>query len=61
MIVIPGTSSIAHLEENVAASGIALSEADMDALDRLGIHRAMISSSTRSISPNSQQARASSH
>jgi aryl-alcohol dehydrogenase-like predicted oxidoreductase len=34
-IVIPGTSSIAHLEENVAACGIALSEADMDALDRL--------------------------
>jgi pyridoxine 4-dehydrogenase len=34
-IPIPGTSSIAHLEENVAACGIALSESDMDALERL--------------------------
>jgi pyridoxine 4-dehydrogenase len=34
-IVIPGTSSIAHLEENVAACAITLSGADMDALDRL--------------------------
>jgi aryl-alcohol dehydrogenase-like predicted oxidoreductase len=34
-ILIPGTSSIAHLEENVAACGIALSESDMDTLERL--------------------------
>ncbi|MEI9995028.1 MAG: aldo/keto reductase [Rhizomicrobium sp.] len=34
-ILIPGTSSLAHLEENVAAGDIALSPADMDALERL--------------------------
>jgi pyridoxine 4-dehydrogenase len=35
-ILIPGTSSLAHLEQNVAACSLVLSEADMDALDRLG-------------------------
>jgi aryl-alcohol dehydrogenase-like predicted oxidoreductase len=35
-IAIPGTSSGAHLEENVAACAVALSRDDMDQLDRLG-------------------------
>lgn len=35
MLPIPGTASVAHLEENVAAAGIALSEADVDELTRL--------------------------
>jgi aryl-alcohol dehydrogenase-like predicted oxidoreductase len=35
MLPIPGTSSVAHLEENVAAAGITLSEADVDELTRL--------------------------
>jgi len=34
-ILTPGTSSIAHLEEHVAACGIALSATNMDALERL--------------------------
>ena len=33
---IPGTSSVAHLEENVAAASLALSPEDVEALDRLG-------------------------
>ncbi len=33
---IPGTSSIAHLEENVAAADITLSDEDMAALDSIG-------------------------
>jgi aryl-alcohol dehydrogenase-like predicted oxidoreductase len=33
MLVIPGTSSVAHLEENVAAAELELSEADLEALD----------------------------
>jgi aryl-alcohol dehydrogenase-like predicted oxidoreductase len=32
---IPGTSSLRHLEQNVAACEIVISEADMEALDRL--------------------------
>ncbi len=35
MLLIPGTSSIAHLEENVAAIEIELDAADLAALDRL--------------------------
>lgn len=35
MLPIPGTASIAHLEENVAAAGIALSDADVETLTRL--------------------------
>ncbi len=35
MIPIPGTSKVAHLEENVGAADIALSAADVTALDRL--------------------------
>lgn len=37
IILIPGTSSIAHLEENVAARGVALSEDDMATLEALSI------------------------
>ena len=34
MLPIPGTSSVEHLDENVAAAGIELSDADMEALAR---------------------------
>jgi aryl-alcohol dehydrogenase-like predicted oxidoreductase len=36
ILVIPGTSSVAHLEENVAAAEIQLSHKDKEELDRLG-------------------------
>jgi aryl-alcohol dehydrogenase-like predicted oxidoreductase len=36
MLPIPGTSSIGHLEENVAAASIRLSDEEMAALDELG-------------------------
>ena len=36
MLLIPGTSSVAHLEENMAAIEIELDEADRAALDRVG-------------------------
>jgi aryl-alcohol dehydrogenase-like predicted oxidoreductase len=36
MLPIPGTSKVAHLEENVAAANIALSDEEFDALDREG-------------------------
>ncbi|HEY4649026.1 MAG TPA: aldo/keto reductase [Gemmatimonadales bacterium] len=36
MLVIPGTSSVAHLEENIAAAEIKLSKRDLEELDRLG-------------------------
>ena len=36
MLLIPGTSSIAHLEENMAATGLELDDADLAALDRVG-------------------------
>jgi pyridoxine 4-dehydrogenase len=35
MLPIPGTSSVAHLEENVAAAGLRLSEDEMATLDRI--------------------------
>jgi pyridoxine 4-dehydrogenase len=35
MLPIPGTSSLEHLEENVAAAGVMLTDAERDALDRL--------------------------
>jgi aryl-alcohol dehydrogenase-like predicted oxidoreductase len=35
-ILIPGTSSLAHLEENVAARDVRLSEAQLHELDRIG-------------------------
>ena len=36
IILIPGTGSIEHLEQNIAASDISLSEPDMQTLGRLG-------------------------
>jgi aryl-alcohol dehydrogenase-like predicted oxidoreductase len=36
MLPIPGTSKVAHLEENVAAAGIMLTDAEFAALDRFG-------------------------
>ena len=36
MLPLPGTSSVAHLEENTAAAGIELSAEDVEALDSLG-------------------------
>ncbi|RXF68763.1 aldo/keto reductase [Hansschlegelia zhihuaiae] len=36
MLPIPGTSKVSHLEENVAAAGITLSDEDFSALDRQG-------------------------
>jgi len=39
MLPIPGTSKVAHLEENVAAVGIELSDEDFSALDRAGRSR----------------------
>jgi len=33
MVPIPGTSSVAHLEENVSARNVTLSEEDMDVLE----------------------------
>ena len=35
MLPIPGTSSVAHLEENVAASGIEITDAEMAEIERL--------------------------
>jgi pyridoxine 4-dehydrogenase len=36
MLPIPGTSKVSHLEENIAASGITLSDEDFKALDQAG-------------------------
>ena len=36
IIPIPGTSKVAHLEENVKAGGIELAQAEFDQLDRVG-------------------------
>lgn len=36
MLPIPGTSKVAHLEENVAAAGVALTDAEFAALDAAG-------------------------
>ncbi len=36
MLPIPGTSSVAHLEENVASAGIELTDEEFDALTKLG-------------------------
>jgi pyridoxine 4-dehydrogenase len=36
MLPIPGTSKVAHLEENVAAVNIVLSDEEFSALDREG-------------------------
>jgi aryl-alcohol dehydrogenase-like predicted oxidoreductase len=36
MLVIPGTSSVAHLEENIAAAELKLTDRDMAELDKIG-------------------------
>jgi aryl-alcohol dehydrogenase-like predicted oxidoreductase len=36
MLPIPGTASVAHLEENIAAAAVALSDSDFHALDEQG-------------------------
>lgn len=36
MLMIPGTSKVAHLEQNVAAAGLKLSSADVAEIDKLG-------------------------
>jgi aryl-alcohol dehydrogenase-like predicted oxidoreductase len=36
MLPIPGTSSVEHLESNVAAAGIELTDEEFDALSALG-------------------------
>ena len=36
MLPIPGTSKVKHLEENVAAVGIQLSDEEFSALDKAG-------------------------
>jgi len=36
ILLIPGTSSVAHLRENVAGAGLPLSDADLAELDRIG-------------------------
>jgi aryl-alcohol dehydrogenase-like predicted oxidoreductase len=38
MLLIPGTSSVAHLEENMAAVELDLDVADLEALDRVGLN-----------------------
>jgi len=35
-LVIPGTSKVSHLEENIAAAGIRLSDQEFTELDSLG-------------------------
>ena len=35
MLLIPGTSSVSHLEENMAATGVELDDADLAVLDRV--------------------------
>ena len=35
MLLIPGTSSVAHLEENMAAAELELDDGDLAALDRV--------------------------
>jgi pyridoxine 4-dehydrogenase len=39
IIPIPGTSKVAHLEENVKAADIELTQAEFDQLDRVGLKR----------------------
>jgi aryl-alcohol dehydrogenase-like predicted oxidoreductase len=36
ILLIPGTSSTAHLRENIAGAGLALSDEDVAELDRIG-------------------------
>jgi aryl-alcohol dehydrogenase-like predicted oxidoreductase len=37
MLPIPGTSSVKHVEENIAAAGLKLTKAEFDELDRVGL------------------------
>jgi pyridoxine 4-dehydrogenase len=37
ILLIPGTSSVAHLRENVAGAGLALSDEDLTELDQIGL------------------------
>ena len=37
ILLIPGTSSVAHLHENVAAAGLTLSPDDVAQLDRIAV------------------------
>ncbi len=39
MLPIPGTSKVAHLEENVAAASISLSDEEFGALDSAPVHQ----------------------
>lgn len=39
VLLIPGTSSVAHLRENLACATLVLSAEDMDALNRLAERR----------------------
>lgn len=36
ILLIPGTSSTAHLRENIAGAGLSLSDEDVAALDSIG-------------------------
>ena len=36
ILLIPGTSSVAHLRENVAGAGLTLSADDLTELDKIG-------------------------
>ncbi|MFD0466985.1 aldo/keto reductase [Nonomuraea thailandensis] len=36
ILLIPGTSSVTHLRENVAGAGLSLSDEDLGELDKLG-------------------------
>ncbi len=36
ILLIPGTSSVAHLRENVAGAGLSLSDEDLAELDKIG-------------------------
>ena len=36
ILLIPGTSSVAHLRENIAGAGLTLSRADLAELDQIG-------------------------
>ncbi|MGH3263314.1 MAG: hypothetical protein ACRDNS_15120 [Trebonia sp.] len=36
ILLIPGTSSIAHLRENIAGAGLSLSDEDLAELDKIG-------------------------
>jgi pyridoxine 4-dehydrogenase len=49
VIVIPGTSSLAHLEENVGANGVELSPSDMALLDGLAGEAASAARSLRAV------------